>query len=183
MERNGLLDIDELIEGCKKGDLLSFKLLYDKYAKAMYNTAFRILANEMETEDVLQDAFSDAFQKIDSFRNKSTFGYWLKRIVINKSVDNIKKRKLKFQELKLNTEDLSLNKEIDERQYEFKIDEVLLAIEKLPDGYRTILSLYLFENHSHQEIADLLGIAASTVRSQYRKAKQKVKETCNKEQL
>src|ERR1700727_4087816 len=85
---------DELVERCKQGDSRSFAELYRKYAKAMYNTSPRIVNHTGDAEDVLQEAFTDAFRSLEDFHYKSTFGAWLKRIVINKSINQLRKRKM-----------------------------------------------------------------------------------------
>src|ERR1700710_2778471 len=85
---------DELVERCKRGDSRSFAELYHKYSKAMYNTSLRIVNNSGDAEDVLQEAFVDAFASLESFQYKSTFGAWLKKIVINKSINHLRKKKI-----------------------------------------------------------------------------------------
>src|ERR1700742_1542639 len=85
---------DELVERCKRGDSRAFSAIYQKYAKAMYNTSLRILNHTGDAEDVLQEAFTDAFRSLADFHYKSTFGAWLKRIVINKSINQLRKRKM-----------------------------------------------------------------------------------------
>ncbi|RQP11216.1 MAG: sigma-70 family RNA polymerase sigma factor, partial [Parapedobacter sp.] len=89
----------ELVVACKRGDRQSQFKLYNLYAKAMYNTALRIVQDEAEAADVLQEAFVDAFTRLDSFRQESTFGLWMKQIVVNKSISALRKRKLAFQSL------------------------------------------------------------------------------------
>src|SRR6201994_314526 len=85
---------DELVERCKQGDSRAFSAIYQKYAKAMYNTSLRIVNHTGDAEDVIQEAFTDAFRSLDDFSYKSTFGAWLKRIVINKSINQLRKRKM-----------------------------------------------------------------------------------------
>ena len=84
-------DINQLIERCKKGDSKAQFAIYKLYYKAMYNTAFRILNNSFEAEDVMQESFLSAFTKLDSFSKQATFGAWLKKIVINNSITALKK--------------------------------------------------------------------------------------------
>src|SRR3984885_5398258 len=85
---------DDLVERCKQGDTRSFAALCQKYAKAMYNTSLRIVNHTGDAEDVLQEAFTDAFRSLNDFHYKSTFGAWLKKIVINKSINQLRKRKM-----------------------------------------------------------------------------------------
>src|ERR1700744_6524618 len=85
---------DELVERCKQGDSRAFAELYQKYAKAMYNTSLRIVNHTGDAEDILQEAFTDAFKSLNDFHHRSTFGAWLKKIVVNKSINQLRKRKL-----------------------------------------------------------------------------------------
>lgn len=140
----------------------------------MYNTSLRILGNIEESEDILQEAFLDAFQKIESFRGESTFGAWLKAIVINKSLGKLNQRKLFFTELNQSHENFEANEEEDFEAGEQTIQLIKKLLLKMSDGYRIVLSLYLFEGYDHQEIADILGISEVTSRTQYLRAKQRL---------
>ena len=164
---------DELVERCKSGHAPSFQLLYERYAKAMYNTSWRIVNNATDAEDVLQDAFVDAFRSIHDFNYRSTFGAWLKKIVVNKSINVLRKRKANLVELTENT-DMIQEDSSDEENLHYQVTQVKKAIEKLPDGYRTVLSLYLLEGYDQEEIAEIVGITHNTVRTQYIRAKQKL---------
>jgi RNA polymerase sigma factor (sigma-70 family) len=148
--------------------------LYKLYAKAMYNVALRILNYEEEAEDVLQEAFLDAFTRIVDFRQETTFGLWLKQIVINKSINYLRKRKMEF----VSTDEISEvpdEDSFDDSEVRLQADEVRAAITKLPDGYRVVLSLYLLEGYDHEEIAHILKISENTSRTQYMRAKKKLK--------
>lgn len=161
-----------IIERCQKGERKAFQELYNLYAKAMFNISVRILNDSNEAEEVLQDAFLKAFEKIGTYDKKYSFGVWLKRIVINRSLDVLKKRKLKFVQI----EEADFK---DEEQYEesiYDVEAVKKCIQELPDGYRTILSLFVFEDYSHKEIAEHLNISEGTSKSQYNRAKKKLIE-------
>jgi RNA polymerase sigma factor (sigma-70 family) len=166
---------DELVERCKKGDRQGYSLLYNKYSRAMYNTSLRIVNNSADAEDVLQEAFLDAFRSLNDFHYRSTFGAWLKKIVINKSINSLRKRKPN-QEIVEESVVYSLpdSDGVDEAEIAYKVEEVKKAIRRLPDGYRTVLSLYLLEGYDHEEISEILGISHNTVRTQYIRAKQKL---------
>jgi len=166
---------DELVERCKQGDSRSYAELYQKYAKAMYNTSLRIVNNSGDAEDVLQESFTDAFGSIHSFQFKSTFGAWLKKIVINKSINQLRKRKMDLIDIeKTNVGYLPEEEALDEKSIQFKVDEIKKAVKLLPNGYRTVLSLYLFEGYDQEEIAEILRVSHATVRTQYMRAKQKL---------
>jgi RNA polymerase sigma factor (sigma-70 family) len=166
----------DLINGCKAGDQKAQFQIYKLYYKAMYNTSLRIVNDTMEAEDIMQESFLSAFEKIDTYSGMVSFGAWLKKIVINRSLDALNRRKAIFEDIEAHAgikdnsgEDLAQKEEIDVR-----VEEVKQAIEKLPDGYRVILSLYLLEGYDHDEISEILSITSSTSRSQLSRAKQKL---------
>jgi len=166
----------DLLDGCKTGDQKAQFQIYKLYYKAMYNTSLRIVNNSMEAEDIMQESFLSAFEKIDTYSGTVSFGAWLKRIVINRSLDALGKKKAVFEDIESHfgimdnsPEDHDRNEEVD-----VKVEEIKEAIEKLPDGYRIILSLYLLEGYDHDEIAEILNITSSTSRSQLSRAKQKL---------
>lgn len=160
-----------LIEECRKGSSKAQFSLYDQYSKAMYNLAFRILNNREDAEDILQEAFVECFRNIKSFRFESTFGAWLKKIVVNKCINHIKKRKVDLDYCE--TLPVTIYEEEEDAKYE--TEKIFRGIEKLPDGYRIILTLYLLEGYDHTEISQILGISESTSKSQYSRAKEKLR--------
>jgi len=146
----------------------------------MYNICLRMVGSQVEAEDVMQEAFLNAFTKIDTYQGVVSFGAWLKKIVINRSLDHLKKRKVKFEELNEKIPDEEpVNIEISEIQME----KLKNAIQQLPDGYRVVLSLYLLEGYDHEEIAQILGITNVSSRSQYMRAKLKLREMLHREEL
>ncbi len=164
-----------LVERCKNGDSRSYSELYHQYCKAMFSTCYRLLNNFSEAEDVLQEAFTDAFKHLHSFEYKSSFGAWLKQIVVNKCISHLRKSKIKFIEIEnTSISDIPQDEEVNEADIEYKVKEVKEAIQQLPNGYRTVLSLYLLEGYDHEEIAEILAITHSTARTQYKRAKDKL---------
>jgi RNA polymerase sigma-70 factor (ECF subfamily) len=166
----------DLINGCKTGDQKAQFQIYKLYYKAMFNTSLRIVNDTMEAEDVMQESFLSAFEKIETYSGTVSFGAWLKKIVINRSLDILNKRKAIFEDIDIHVgirddsgEEIAQKEELDVR-----VEEVKEAINRLPDGYRIILSLYLLEGYDHDEIAEILGINSSTSRSQLSRAKQKL---------
>lgn len=174
---------EDLVNACKKGDQKAMFELYKLYYKTMYNTSLRIIGNSGEAEDIMQEAFLDAFQKIDSFDNRSGFGYWLKRIVINKSIDQYKKKK---ESHSIEEEEIDIPDKLEEDHLEvlsYKVEQIKKAINKLPENYRIIISLYLLEGYDHEEISEILGISYENSRARFSRAKRKLikdlKETSN----
>lgn len=166
----------DLEDGCRTGDQKSQFKIYKLYYKAMYNTSLRIVNDTMEAEDIMQESFLSAFEKIDSYSGTVSFGAWLKRIVINRSLDTLSRRKAIFEDIErhMGIRDESTEEIVMKEELEVKVEEVKDAIKKLPDGYRIILSLYLLEGYDHDEIAEILDISSSTSRSQLSRAKQKL---------
>ena len=158
---------------CIDGQTSAYRVLYERYSKAMFNTALRIVSRTADAEDVLQDSFTDAFMQLSSFENKSTFGAWLKQIVVFKSITLLKKQRISFVDME-KAGDLPDENESDEADIWYTVDMIRQTIQQLPDGYRAVLSLYLFEGYDHGEISEILGVAQSTVRTQYIRAKQKL---------
>ncbi len=175
MELTATIARDELVERCKDGDALGYEALYRQYARAMYNTSLRIVNNTADAEDVLQEAFLDAFRSLQDFNYRSTFGAWLKKIVINKSINVLRKRKMDLVDIEQsNAFVVPEEASVDENEIQYKVKEIKNAITRLPDGYRAVLSLYLLEGYDQEEIASILGITHTTVRTQYIRAKQKL---------
>ncbi|MBM3420251.1 MAG: sigma-70 family RNA polymerase sigma factor [Bacteroidetes bacterium] len=166
----------DLIDGCIAGDQKAQFQVYKLYFKAMYNTSLRIVNDTLEAEDIMQEAFLSAFEKIGTYSGAVSFGAWLKRIVINKSLDYLNKKKVIFEEIEKHGElhDDS-GEEIESKQiFENRLEKVKEAIERLPEGYKVILNLYMIEGYDHDEIGDILKISSSTSRSQLSRAKQKL---------
>jgi RNA polymerase sigma factor (sigma-70 family) len=141
----------------------------------MYNVSYRITGREEDAEDAVQEAFISAFRNLESYRGDASFGAWLKRIVVNKAINILKKKR---HELLPDDDqwDVADEDEVSPYTDEFTVDRVKHAIEQLPDGYRTVLSLYLLEGYDHQEIGEIMGISESTSKSQLNRAKNKLRE-------
>lgn len=170
---------ERLIDRCRAGDRQAQFEVYKQYSKAMLNTAQRIVGNLGEAEDVLQDAFLDAFIKIDLFRGESTFGAWLKKIVVNKSINVVNKRKMLLVDLE-NAEVNGFGSHDSNPETGFPsnltVEHVMRAMEALPDGYRIVFSLYSLEGYDHKEIGSILGISESGSKTQYLRAKKKLQD-------
>jgi RNA polymerase sigma-70 factor (ECF subfamily) len=141
----------------------------------MFNAAVRILNDEDEAADILQESFLDAFTRIVDFRQESTFGLWIKQIVINKAISQLRKRKMELVTLEDGKIEEIADTEIeDQEEIQFQVQQIRQAIKLLPDGYRVVLSLYLLEGYDHEEIAHILKISENTSRTQFLRAKRKL---------
>lgn len=166
---------DRLIDECRGGNRKAQFRLYELYSRAMFNTAYRIMGNREDAEDMLQEAFTDCFRKMGSYRTDSTFGAWLKTIVINRCISRLRKREAEL----VYIDDYSRHEMQQEEAPEVIWPDppaIARAVERLPDGYRVVLSLYLLEGYDHTEISQILGISESTSKTQYSRAKEKLKK-------
>lgn len=167
----GLESVDisaKLVERAKQGDQQAMYRLYKMHVQAMYNTCIRIVSNQFDAEDIIQESFLSAFNGLGSFKGDASFGSWLKRIVINKSLNTLRKKREIFTELdNVNIVDDNHDEDFPEVTPEI-IHE---AIKSLPSKARVILNLYLMEGLMHREIAEMLDISESTSKSQYQRAK------------
>ena len=170
----------QLIIACKKQNRDAQKELYEKYAPVMMAVCIRYCGDVEIARDLLHDGFIRVFTQIGSYSGKGSFEGWLRRIFVNLALENFRKEKKKHQfmeeynyiqsnESDNPTEDLL---EIDDIPGE----KVLEMIKSLPPGYRTVFNLYIFEDMSHREIAEELGISEAASRSQFFRAKKKKKK-------
>jgi RNA polymerase sigma-70 factor (ECF subfamily) len=167
-----------LVEACKAGNRKAYNELYNSYAKAMYNICYRMMNNAEEAKDMLQESFVDAFRRLESFRFESTFGAWLKKIVINKCINALEKRKVVWVDEEIPDDQLSASEteSVDEEELHLSVERVKKAMNQLPEGARVIFSLYLLEGYDHTEISEILHISESTSKTQFMRARQMVKE-------
>ncbi len=129
----------------------------------------------MDAEDLLQNSFIDVFTKLHTFQHQSSIGAWIKRIVINNCINHLKKKRLKIEELDESYINVAGDQE-DVPEYSLSIENVNKAMYRLPDGYRVVFNLYMFEGYDHKEIGDILKVSEATSKSQYSRAKKKLKE-------
>lgn len=175
-----------LVEACRSGDRNAQFRLYTQYSRAMYNICLRMVRNEADAEDLLQNSFVDIFRKLNSYRQEATIGAWIKRIVINNCINFLKRRRLDTvnwdgsfplpdEGENGDQDDLDDNRET--------VNAIKNAMWKLPDGYRVVFSLYLLEGYDHKEIAEILGITEATSKSQFSRARKKLQQLVKEEML
>ena len=166
----------DLIDRCKNSDQMAQMKLYDLYNRAVFGTIIRLIKDPMETEDLMQDTFLSAFASIANFRSEASFGTWIKKIAINKSLNSLRKKSpdyLDIPEERIPDKDIA---ETDEQTNRFTLEKIKQEINRLPEGYRVVINLYLLEGMDHDEISDILEIKPVTSRSQYLRAKKKLAE-------
>ncbi|CAM1367171.1 RNA polymerase sigma-70 factor, ECF subfamily [Tenacibaculum sediminilitoris] len=166
-----------VIDACKKNDAKAQMQLYELYCEAMYTVALRYVKDSYTAEDVMQEAFIKAFKNIDSYKEEVTFGAWLKRIVINQSIDYLKKRKLEL--ISLNEETTTL---VDDDYDNWNVastisyQDIVNCIQQLKEKYRVVLTLFLLEGYDHGEISQILGISEVSSRTHLLRGKRQVQE-------
>ena len=168
----------DIIEKCKRNDRKAQLQLYNQYCNGMYIVAHRFVKNDAEAEDIVQESFIKAFSKLEQYNADVTFGAWLKRIVINNSIDALKAKKARLVELDevhLKIVDTNFDDEwlVDDA---ITFSEVTNAINSLTDKYKYVLMLYLIEGYDHQEISEILNISGAASRTQLSRGKQKLQQ-------
>ena len=167
---------DQLIAQCLAQDRRAQQALYDQYRRAMFTLAYRITNDFELAAEVLQDAFLQIFKSLSHFRGESTLGAWIKTIVVRTAYRHLKTR-ISFQELPPQYGETPIDwGDVADIEYLEK------AIQRLPDGFRTVFTLIEIEGFSHREVADILGITEGTSKSQLFYAKKKLREILSKEQ-
>ena len=170
-----------LVKRCKKGDGQAQNELYKLFANAMFNTSRRIMGNEEDAKDVLQESFIEAFTKINMLESDITFPAWIKRIVVNKSINALRKKRLEITPLEEAHEVLPDDNETDMDIIKHEATRILAALDKISEGCRTVFNLYLFEGYDHKEIGGILSITESASKAQYSKAKSKIRRVLAEE--
>ncbi len=171
-----MIDLRQIVKKCKAYDKRAQRELYEVYSPVLYGICLRYSKSEAEAEDILQDAFVKILTKINDFDDRGSFEGWMKRIVVNTAISSYHKNK-KYNDIY----DIDKIKETDSENYtfgneSFTKDELMSVINSLPEGYRMIFNLYAIEGYKHKEIADMLGISHNTSKSQYLRAKEKIRQ-------
>ena len=167
-----------LIEKCQQGDAKAQEQIYKLYAGAMYSICCRILRSEEDAQDILQESFIDVFRKLRTLREISLFSAWIKRIVTNNCINALRKKRLITNELEDNW-DGEIDEPDDFDYQRYQLDQIRETIELIPEGCRTVLSLYVFEGYDHKEIGEILSISESASKAQYCKAKGRIRKILN----
>ncbi len=180
--------IDHLLTLCKKGNSLAQLEVYNRYYLAMYNTAFQIVKDTQEAEDVMQEAFITAFTKLDMFKGDASFGAWLKRIVINQSITKLRKQVFHLdvdnERLHIADEEEAVFTEVSYAEIQAK--EVVLCMEELKENYRLILTLHYLEGYDYEEISEIMKMSYANCRTMLSRAKDSLRkqfETKKREKL
>lgn len=168
-----------IIKKCLQGNQKAQMELYDLYASAMYNIAYRYISNREDAKDVMQEGFIKAFSRLQQYKGEVAFGAWLKRIMINQCIDTLKKRSLFYEEV--NEQTLAIVDDDDSWEIDLPIGkaEIIQGIQQLKNKYKLVVQLYLIEGYDHQEISEILNIPVRTSRTQLMRGKIKLKNILN----
>ena len=171
------LNTEELIERCRKKDQNAQMEIYHRYYKAMYNSAYRILKDQAEAEDIMQEAFLTSFLKLSSLEDNKMYGAWLKKIVINASLSALKKKN-SFYDVTLETVEYRLTEEesYEETFDNLKVKAILSTLKELKDSYSTALSLHFIEGYDYDEICQIMNISYSNCRTLISRAKESLRK-------
>ncbi|GAA3569565.1 RNA polymerase sigma factor [Snuella lapsa] len=174
------LNTEQLIELCKNNNQPAQLEIYNRYYKAMYNTAFRIVKDSFEAEDIMQDSFLIAFTKLGKLKEVKTFGSWLKRIVINNSIQSHNAHS-KNTEVPLDSVLYKINEEDSKTPYNetdydsLKARQILNVLSSLKENYRIALTLNLIEGYDYEEISEIMNISYANSRTTISRAKQSLR--------
>ncbi len=165
-----------LVKRCKQNDRQAQNELYKLYVGAMYNVCRRMLTDEEEARDALQEGFIEAFMNLHTLHDERTFAAWLKRIVINRCLNMLRKKQLDLQPLTAQTQVAEEDSHEQAEYVQWEVQRILQALPLLPEGGRVVLTLYLFEGYDHKEISEILQISETTSKTQYSRARKKLRE-------
>lgn len=185
IEKNILFSDKKLIALCEDGNELGYSLFYQRYSKSIFNSIIRLVTDFSEAEDITQDIFISVFSDIKKLNDIENIEAWLKRVAVNKSISHLrKKKKVYFTDIE-NTSivDESENLLTEKQHWDGKVEQIITIIDTLPTETKTIVNLFLFENIPQEEIAQLLGINNTTVRSKYHRAKKKILELLHQKNI
>jgi RNA polymerase sigma factor (sigma-70 family) len=159
--------LNELIEKCKAGDIKAQGELYTLYANKLYSISLKYSRNVAEAQDNLQDAFLTIFKSIGQYKYKGSFEGWMKRITVNTVLQKYRKERY----FEIVNDQLAEEAEAEIEEQNVSLDYLLKLIQELPDRYRLVFNLYVLDDYSHQEIADMIGITVGTSKSNLARAR------------
>lgn len=165
----------EILKQCCKGERNAQLKLYSMYSRQIYNTCYRILQDQMDAEDAMQESFLKIFAKLEQYYENVPLGAWLTRIAVNTSIDKLRQKSIDLVTINENIQYNIIEDDVDDWEATTEmVKAIKRAIAELPDNLRVIITLYLIEGYDHEEISEILNIKVVTSRVQYMRAKQKV---------
>jgi len=169
-----------LIKQAAQGDNVAFKELYNMISGRMYSLCLRYAANTEDANDLFQEGFIKLYRHLNNYRFEGSFEGWARTIFVTTCLDALKKRKVLFAEI---NEDITLESKGISANDKLDMEDLMKIVQQLPDGYRTIVNLYIIEDYSHKEIAGMLGITESGSKSKLHKARNLLKQKITAEKI
>jgi RNA polymerase sigma-70 factor (ECF subfamily) len=166
-----MVELNDLISGSINNDRISQKKIYDLYSSKLYSICLRYAKDSDEANDILQDGFIKIFSNLRQFNKGNSFDGWVKRIIVNTAITNYNLQLKHYNQEDITEINESTIKDIDIKESDFTLEELLSTLKVLPQGTKTIFNLYAIEGYKHKEIAEILGITVSTSKSQYHRGK------------
>lgn len=164
------MDDETLVVECVKGNAKAQRMLFEKFAPKMMAVCLRYSKDVEEAEDILQDGFIKMFSKLPDFKMEGSLEGWVRRIMVNTSLDAIRRNKKHLGDSKLEDVDFRISSQESTMDH-LLAEDLMKLVQKLPDGYKVVFNLFAIEGYSHKEIADLLGVTENTSKSQYSRAR------------
>ena len=180
-------ELQSLIEGCLKGDSRAQQAVYRKFYGKMKAVCMRYTRDADQASDVLQEGFLKVFTQIDRFTGVGSFEGWIRRIMVNLSIDRFRRLKHDFLATgeMIDSEKTGISDDDPEDNEEDYLDitpeQIIDAMQQLTPAYRTVFNLFVFEDYSHQDIAEALHISVGTSKSNYAKAKKNIRKLLEKQ--
>lgn len=167
---------ETLVKECVSGKSKAQRLLFDRYAPKMLGAVMRYINDKERAEDVLQDGFIKVFKNIHKFEHSGSLEGWIRRIMVNTALDQIRKNKKRQKNVELDDDGFFELKQESKAEEILQAESLLKLVQSLPEGYRTVFNLFAIEGYTHKEIAEELGISENTSKSQYSRAKSTLRE-------
>lgn len=168
----------QLIEGCRNGERLAQKELYDVYSRKMMGVCLRYVSDRETARDLLQDGFVKIFTSIDSYSGLGSFEGWMRRIFVNCALEHLRKSDVLREATDLDNT-VELVQPHSSAISDLSAAELMNLVYELPTGFRTVFNLFAIEGYSHKEIGEMLNITESTSRSQFTRARQLLQRRIN----
>ena len=165
------IDNEQLVKKCLEKDPLAQKQLFDSFSRKMMGVCLRYSQDQEEAQDVLQMGFIKVFEKLHMYSSEGSLEGWIRKVIVNTALDNIRKNKKFNDNIELDKVDFQLDNKSETGLEALSAKDLLRIIQEMPPGFRTVFNLYAIEGYSHKEIAEQLGITVSTSKSQYSRAR------------
>lgn len=168
------------IQSVRKGDVSAFAFLVERYQNMVYSLAFKLLKNTEDAEEMAQDTFVKAFQKLEMYEGKSKFSTWLYSITYNACISELRKRRIHFSSLEdqhiSDQEEMKMHSYFTENKKEDQERYLAIALNKLPEDDQVLVTLYYYENQSMDEISMITGLTVSNIKVKIHRARKKMYE-------